>query len=320
MATQPPAAQDSSGPVKTVLTWDAIASEILWLKQRLPSGVRALYGVPTGGSIVGFMLSSLSGFPLLDSLALPPDLGPDSILVVDDLVDSGRTLRPFAASGFMVDALIRKPHSPADLAPYATMRSGWLTFPWENHRTGGAEDAIVRLLEYVGEDPTRDGLADTPERVLRAWKQMTAGYAIDPVKLLERTFALSHDEMIILRGARFTSVCEHHLLPFSGTASVGYVPGPSGRVVGISKLARVVDAFARRLQIQERLTDQIARAIQDALAPRGTAVVLRAHHSCMGCRGVQQPDSEMVTSSMLGLFRDDVPARAEFLELVRDKP
>ena len=175
---------------------------------------------------------------------------------------------------------------------------------------GDIEDAIVTLLRWIGEDPERDGLRDTPARVAKAWREMTSGYDDDPAEVLARTFDESSDEMIMLRGISFYSTCEHHLLPFYGEAIVGYLPG---RVVGISKLARLVECFARRLQIQERMTRQIAEAIETHLDARGVGVILRAHHLCMGCRGVRQEATELVTSSMLGTLRSDATSRSEFL-------
>jgi GTP cyclohydrolase I len=174
------------------------------------------------------------------------------------------------------------------------------------------EDAVITLIRLVGEDPQRDGLLQTPRRVLQAMREMTAGYNEDPAEILSTTFEETSDELIVLRGIEFYSICEHHLLPFYGTASVGYLPG---EVVGISKLARLVHCFARRMQIQERLTRQVAEAIQEHLKARGTAVVIRAHHLCMGCRGVKLPGTELITSSMLGTLRDDAVTRGEFLRL-----
>jgi len=176
-----------------------------------------------------------------------------------------------------------------------------------------ANSAVATLLRYIGEDPGRDGLVDTPGRVVRAWREMTAGYAEDPAEILARTFDETSDELVILSNIAFYSTCEHHLLPFYGTASVGYLPG---KVVGISKLARLVQCFARRLQIQERMTKQIASSIAEHLDARGAGVVIRAHHLCMGCRGTRQPATEMVTSSMLGTLRDDPVSRSEFLRLI----
>jgi len=177
-----------------------------------------------------------------------------------------------------------------------------------------AEEAVVTLLRYIGEDPSREGLAGTPSRVAKAWREMTAGYREDPAEILSRTFEESSDELIILSGISFYSTCEHHLLPFYGTACVGYLPG---KVVGISKLARLVSCFAQRLQIQERMTRQIADAIETHLDARGVAVVVRAHHLCMGCRGVRQQDTDMITSAMLGKLRTDATSRSEFLRLCK---
>lgn len=178
-------------------------------------------------------------------------------------------------------------------------------------------DAVQTLLYWVGEDPTREGLRDTPSRVLRSLAELTQGYSVDPALVLERTFPDEYDEMVVLRGVSFTSLCEHHLLPFVGTATVGYVPAPGAGVVGLSKLARLVSCFAQRLQVQERMTVQIADALEKHLTPLGSGVLVEAHHSCMGCRGVRQPGATMVTSSLRGAMRDEPETRAEFLNLAR---
>ncbi len=175
-------------------------------------------------------------------------------------------------------------------------------------------DAVRRLIRVTGEDPQRDGLRDTPRRVVAALRDMTSGYRDDPAQILSTTFQVSHDELVVLRGIRFSSLCEHHLLPFMGTVAVGYLPG--GRVIGLSKLARLVHCFARRLQVQERMTEQIASALMEHADALGAGVVVRGHHCCMGCRGVRQPDSEMVTSCMLGVMRDRPAARAELLAMM----
>ena len=173
-----------------------------------------------------------------------------------------------------------------------------------------AEAAVRTLLRWAGDDPTREGLVDTPARVARAYEEFFAGYEVDPVALLERTFEETdgYDEIVLLRDIRLESHCEHHMVPIIGRAHVAYLP--HRRVVGISKLARVVEAYGRRLQIQEKLTAQIANTIQQVLEPRGVAVVIEAAHQCMTTRGVHKPDVTMVTSRMLGAFRDDRrPAR-----------
>lgn len=182
------------------------------------------------------------------------------------------------------------------------------------HDETAAAMAVTRILRFLGEDPGRDGLIDTPRRVVRAWREMTSGYADDPAEILSRTFEETSDELVILRGVSFYSTCEHHMLPFYGTVSVGYLPG---KVVGISKLARLVHCYARRLQIQERMTRQIAEAIAEHLEARGVGVIVSAHHLCMGCRGVRQASTEMVTSSMLGTLREDRVSRSEFLRLAQ---
>ncbi len=179
-----------------------------------------------------------------------------------------------------------------------------------------AEAAVRTLIEWAGEDPDREGLARTPERVVRAYEEFFAGYDEDPVALLERTFeeTAAYDEMIVLRDIRLESHCEHHIVPILGKAHVGYLP--AGRVVGISKLARLVDVFAKRMQIQEALTAQIADTIQEILKPRGVAVVIEAAHQCMTTRGIRKPGVSMMTSRMLGSFRDDPATRREFLAMI----
>jgi GTP cyclohydrolase I len=175
--------------------------------------------------------------------------------------------------------------------------------------------AVRTLLKMIGEDPDRDGLVDTPARVVKAWKEMTAGYHIDPAELLSTKFDQSYDEMVLIKDYPFVSLCEHHVLPFAGFAKVAYIPGrPQGGVVGLSKLGRLVDCYARRLQIQERLTSQIGHAIDQYLVPYGAAVVLEATHECMAHRGVNKTGS-MVTSYLSGVFRDSPSARAEFHSL-----
>lgn len=176
------------------------------------------------------------------------------------------------------------------------------------------EDHYRNILESIGEDPYRDGLRDTPKRVVKALKEMTHGYLLDPSAILSTTFDVTYDQLVVVRDVPFTSLCEHHVLPFTGYATVGYIPGD--RVVGLSKLARLVDCFASRLQVQERMTNQIAEAIQQHLNPGGVGVMVRATHSCMASRGIKK-HGEMVTSCLLGAIRTEPDARAEFLELAR---
>lgn len=179
-----------------------------------------------------------------------------------------------------------------------------------------AEAAVKTLLKWAGEDPQREGLADTPRRVALAYEDWFSGYQADPVRFLERTFeeVEGYDEMIVLRDIAFESHCEHHMAPIIGKAHVGYLP--NNKIVGISKLVRVVDTFARRFQVQEKLTAQIAQCIQGVLNPKGVGVVIDAVHECMTTRGVHKSGVSMVTSQMLGSFRKDARTRAEFLRMI----
>ena len=181
---------------------------------------------------------------------------------------------------------------------------------------GEAEAAVRTLIRWSGDDPAREGLLDTPGRVVRSFEEFYAGYQVNPKNLLSRTFEETdgYDELIVLRGIRFESHCEHHMVPIIGCAHVGYLPDK--RVIGISKLARVVDAFAKRLQIQEKMTAQIANAIDEVLRPKGVAVVIDASHQCMTTRGVNKSGVGMVTSRMLGVLRDDPTTRREFLSII----
>ncbi len=197
--------------------------------------------------------------------------------------------------------------SPADTGPAGE--------PTHTSR-GEAEAAVRTLIRWIGDDPDREGLVGTPARVVRAFEEYFSGYRYDPVEVLERTFdeTEGYDEMVVLRDIRFASHCEHHIAPIIGKAHVAYLPRK--RIVGISKLARIVDVFARRLQIQEKLTAQIADTINQVLEPRGVAVVIEAEHHCMTTRGIHRPGTLMVTSRMLGGFRTDPKTRREFLTMI----
>lgn len=291
----------------TDLSWaevEALADRLVdrVLERGTPDNV---WGVPQGGIPVAAMVARRLNVPhLLDNEHLSP-----RTLIVDDLVDSGATADRFSYSGWF-EALLCKPHSPERLvAPGTPVMDGWVTFPWE--KASGPEDAVLRLLEHIGEDPTRDGLLDTPKRVVKALREMTSGYLIEPKDLLATTFDVSYDEMVVVRRIPFVSLCEHHMLPFVGHATVAYIPG---KVVGLSKLARLVDAFGRRLQVQERLTNQIADAIEASLEPVGVGVIVTAQHACMSARGIQK-HADMVTSALRGALKDEPAARHELLTL-----
>jgi GTP cyclohydrolase I len=183
-------------------------------------------------------------------------------------------------------------------------------------REDGIPELVESLLSELGEDPSRAGLRGTPERVSRALRQLTAGYQADPSAIIAgAVFEQDYDEMVLVKDIPFYSLCEHHMLPFFGTCHVGYLP--RGRVVGLSKIPRLVEAFAHRLQLQERMTKEIAEALNGAVDPRGVGVVVEARHLCMEMRGVQKTGGQLITSCMLGTFRRDARTRAEFLDLVR---
>jgi GTP cyclohydrolase I len=179
--------------------------------------------------------------------------------------------------------------------------------------------AVTEILIAIGEDTERDGLLNTPTRVASMYEELFSGLHDDPARHLEVTFAAEYDEMVMVRDIPFASLCEHHLVPFLGKAHVAYIPAESGRITGLSKLARLVDGFARRLQVQERMTTQIADAIDQALTPRGVLVVIEAEHLCMSMRGVKKPGTVTVTSSVRGLFRSDVATRAEAMQFIRGR-
>jgi GTP cyclohydrolase I len=180
-----------------------------------------------------------------------------------------------------------------------------------------AEAAVRTLIQWAGDDPDREGLLDTPARVARSYRELFSGYEVEPREYLERTFEEvgGYDELVVLKDIRFVSFCEHHMLPVVGVAHVGYLP--TDRVVGISKLARVVRGYAKRLQIQEKMTSEIAKAVQEVLRPAGVGVVIEAEHSCMTLRGVDVPGASLSTSHLIGVVRDDPRTREEFLRLVR---
>jgi GTP cyclohydrolase I len=178
------------------------------------------------------------------------------------------------------------------------------------------EAAVREILIAVGEDPDRDGLVRTPARVARAYAELLAGLRVDPAKVLTTTFEANHEEMVLVRDIAVMSLCEHHLLPFHGVAHIGYIPGPDGRITGLSKLARLVEVYARRPQVQERLTSQVADLLMDQLEPRGVIAVLECEHMCMAMRGIQKGGARTITSAVRGAIRDDAKTRSEAMGLI----
>ena len=182
--------------------------------------------------------------------------------------------------------------------------------------TERAKAAVRELLAAIGEDPDREGLLDTPFRVAKMWAEVLAGNVVDPRTHLHKMFEIDHDEIVLVRDIDFVSMCEHHLLPFVGRAHVAYLPGIAGEFTGLSKLARLVDGYARRLQVQERMTSQIADALVDTLAPAGVLVMVEAEHQCMAIRGVKKPGTSTITMAVRGIYREDAQARSEVMALV----
>jgi GTP cyclohydrolase I len=283
-----------------------------------------LYGVPRGGIAAAYAvaqqltLQGMIGAEVVDKLE-------DAGFVIDDLIDSGSTM-----NRFFITFPTKPFYALFDKRPWDSkvlqnpLHGKWLVFPWERAETEedkSADDIVVRMLQRIGEDPTREGLKETPKRVVKAWSEWYSGYGQRPEDVL-KTFVdgaenYSGDEMVIVSGIPVYSMCEHHMAPFFGEAAVGYIP--SGKIVGLSKLHRLVDMFARRLQVQERLTNQIADTLVSALEPRGVGVLIRARHLCMESRGVRAANSTTTTSAVRGVLLDKPEARAEFLELVRDR-
>jgi GTP cyclohydrolase I len=267
----------------------------------------ALYGIPRGGIPAAYAVAHHLEHNYYAQVVDTPEAAD---FIIDDIVDSGATSKRYI--GLYPDKPFYSlfPPSPE-----------WLVFPWEMGDTdASAEDIPTRLLQYIGEDVTREGLADTPTRFLNAWREYTAGYASKPedIKELLRCFADGAervDELVLVRDIPVYSHCEHHLAPMFGVAHVAYIP--NGKVLGLSKFARLVNVYARRLQVQERMTQQIAHALNDALAPMGVGVVLECRHLCMEARGTRAQGASTTTSCLLGALKTDASARAEFMRLVR---
>jgi GTP cyclohydrolase IA len=259
----------------------------------------AIYGIPKGGMITsGFLKKARNCYsPILADMFL------------DDVIDSGRTQekfrKDFPDKPFV--ALYNKLEKDKDI--------GWLVFPWESEEEKSIEDSVVRQLQFIGENPTREGLIETPRRVIRSWKELYAGYNQDPESIFKTFVEGACDEMVLLRDVEFYSQCEHHMLCFFGKAHIAYIPDK--KVIGVSKLARLLEIYSRRLQIQERIGQQVTDALMKYLKPKGAACVLEAQHFCMTSRGVQKQGSVMVTSSLKGDFLKNSSTRAEFMELIK---
>jgi len=269
-----------------------------------PNRAVKVYAVPRGGIPAAYAIAAET--ELTFTFTANPQ---EADIIIDDLIDSGTTSdRPeFAGKPFYVLVDKRAWEHGDD----------WIIWPWEGDSVGSIEDNVRRLLQYAGDDPTREGLHETPARVSKAWKFWCSGYGADIGAIL-KTFedgAEGCDEMVVVKDIPFYSHCEHHLAAIFGTATIAYLP--NGKIVGLSKLNRLLDAFARRLQVQERMTAQVADALMQHLSPLGCGIVVKARHMCMESRGVCQQGHHTVTSALRGLFKEDSSVRSEFLALAR---
>jgi len=265
-----------------------------------------IYPVPRGGIYVAIMLQHLiNAEEQIDNWTIVESAS-EATIFVDDIIDTGSTMQYYERkySHIPFFALVLKEDNE------------WVSFPWERMtKDNGPVDNVRRLLEYIGEDPKREGLVETPKRVIRSYETLFGGYKQKPEDVLKIFEDGACNEMVLLKDVEFTSFCEHHILPFFGKAHIAYIP--DGRVIGISKLARILEIYARRLQIQERIGQQITDCLMKFLKPKGAACVLEAQHACMVCRGVQKQNSVMMTSSLTGVFLEHAQTRSEFFSMIK---
>tara|TARA_R110000803_G_scaffold75455_1_gene139824 strand:+ start:1029 stop:1871 length:843 start_codon:yes stop_codon:yes gene_type:complete len=277
---------------KHKVTWEEIYLKIETLKNSLNTNSDKIYGIPRGGQVI----AGLTGMAV--------DTPEEATIIIDDLYDSGTTynkwLEKYPDKEFVF--LFNKKFE---------YQNTWLEFPWEESGEKEVEENVVRLLEYFGEDVNREGLKETPKRFVKFFDEF-----LNPPKWNCTTFdSEGYDEMIVQSNIPFHSLCEHHIAPFFGEGFIAYIPNK--KIVGLSKLARCLESFSRKLQNQERITNEVAEFLQKELNPLGIAVVLRAKHMCMEMRGVKKHDTYTTTSKMMGVFKDDINARQEFLNLIK---
>lgn len=276
--------------MKKYITWDEIFIRAIKIKNKYPNA--NFWGVPRGGQVVAGIIGNA-----VDNIQ-------DCDVIVDDLIDSGSTKDRYKSFNKPFEVLINKKKE---------FTNEWIVFPWEVKEEGEetVEDNVKRLLQYFGEDVNREGLKDTPKRYVKFFKEF-----LNPPKWNCTTFkGEGYDEMIVQTNIPFHSLCEHHIAPFFGEGHIAYIPNE--RIVGLSKLARTLETYSRRLQNQERITTQVAEFLWKELQPKGVAVVLKAKHMCMEMRGVKKHDTNTTTSKMMGSFKEDYKARTEFLNLIK---
>lgn len=276
------------------------------IAERLMQPPRRLcvYGIPRGGIPAAYAVAACE--PEI-RIADKPE---DADVFIDDIIDSGATLEKW--SGRFPDLPF---YGLVDKRNNEPLKDRWIVFPWEGHADAGIEDNIRRIIQFAGDDPNREGLLETPARVAKALGHWFSGYGRDPRDVLKvfEDGGEGYDEMVVVRDIPIYSKCEHHLADIFGTVTIAYIP--NGKIVGLSKLSRLADIFARRLQVQERLTSQIADSLMEHLQPKGVGVLIKARHMCMESRGVCQQGHETVTSALRGVIREKSDARAEFMAL-----
>jgi len=278
-------------PQITQISWDEIFKRISGFEKEFAG--KKIFGVPKNGMLL------LSFFKGIEVVPVPEQAD----IIFDDIYDSGKTAKEYEQYNKPFIVMFDKRNE---------FKNQWIQLPFEKEKD--INDCIVRVLEYIGEDASREGLLDTPKRVVKSWKELFSGYGKDPKDILTTFADGACDEMVILKDQEFYSTCEHHMIPFFGKIHIGYIP--DGKVLGISKLARLTEIYARRLQIQEKLVTQIADDLMKYLDPKGCMVVAEAQHMCMTARGVQKQDSIMITSAVRGVFKDNIQTKQEFLSLI----
>tara|TARA_R100001530_G_scaffold1886_1_gene3268 strand:- start:38976 stop:39869 length:894 start_codon:yes stop_codon:yes gene_type:complete len=297
--------------MKQFYNWEQIEQFTYALVQKIDwDKYDSIYGVLRGGAPIVCLMKKFVSITIVEE-----DKINERTLIVDDIVDSGKTRNRYPDNDFAT--LFVRPRSVDLVNYYITTTDEWVVFPYEGSEDSAetVDDNIVRLLEYIGEDSNREGLIDTPKRIIKSFGFLYSGYKQDPEKILTTFAGDGYDEMVVLRDCEMYSTCEHHMQPFFGKAHIAYIPDK--KVVGISKLARLLEVYARRLQIQERLTKQVTDALDKYLKPLGSACIIEAVHFCMRARGVQKQNSVMTTSSLTGVFRDKIEAREEFMRLIK---
>lgn len=302
---------------KYYCTWEEFYRGIGTLINSIqPDHYKAVCGVPRGGVPVSLVIGAKLNLPQVgvdEACARERE-----VLVCDDIIDSGATRSKFPNNDFIV--IHARENMVNQVTAFAsTVGSQWVVYPWESSKINGPEDAVIRLLQFIGEDPTRQGLVETPRRFIKAYNYMFSGYKKDPTEVVKTFDCVEYDQIVLLKDIEMYSTCEHHMLPFFGKAHIAYVP--NGKVIGVSKLARLLDIFCRRLQIQERIGTQITTTLMEQLEPLGAACIIEATHLCMRMRGVEKQNSVMTTSSLKGVFIEQSArgqsARSELMRLVK---